>query len=89
MQGCYLSACAIFRDEAAYLAEWIAFHRLVGVEHFFLYDNGSADHPEAVLAPYLAEGEVTLVPGPFPSTSTPPGGPMPIASSAFAGARAG
>ena len=61
-----LTAGAIFRDEAAYLTEWIAFHRLVGVDHFILYDNGSADHPEAVLAPFLAEGVVTLVPWPVP-----------------------
>jgi hypothetical protein len=66
MQGCYLSAGAIFRDEAPYLAEWIAFHRLVGVEHFILYDNGSEDRPEAVLAPFLAAGVVTLVPWPVP-----------------------
>ena len=25
---------------ATYLREWVAFHRLVGVERFFLYDNG-------------------------------------------------
>jgi hypothetical protein len=62
----YLAACAIFRDEAPFLAEWIAFHRLVGVEHFHLYDNGSADAPEAVLAPFLEEGIVTLRPWPVP-----------------------
>jgi hypothetical protein len=62
----YLSAGAIFRDEAPYLAEWIGFHRLVGVEHFYLYDNGSSDRPEAVLEPFLAQGLVTLVPWPVP-----------------------
>ena len=30
---------AIYRWEAEYLREWVAFHRLVGVERFFLYDN--------------------------------------------------
>jgi len=64
--GAYLAACAIFRDEAPYLAEWIAFHRLVGVEHFFLYDNGSEDDPERVLGPFLDEGVVTLRPWPTP-----------------------
>jgi hypothetical protein len=62
----YLTVGAIFRDEAAYLAEWITFHRLVGVEHFILYDNGSEDRPDAVLEPFLAEGLVTLVPWPVP-----------------------
>jgi hypothetical protein len=56
----YLSVCAIFRDEAEYLEEWIEFHRLVGVERFFLYDNGSADGFREVLAPYVRDGIVQL-----------------------------
>ena len=43
-----------------YLAEWIEFHRLIGVERFFLYDNGSADDHEQVLAPYVDEGIVVV-----------------------------
>jgi len=58
--GAYLSVCAIYRNEAPYLVEWIEFHRLVGAERFFLYDNGSTDDPEAVLAPYVAEGVAVL-----------------------------
>jgi hypothetical protein len=54
--GAYLAACTIYRDDAAYLAEWIEFHRLMGVERFFLYDNGSTDHQSEVLAGYLARG---------------------------------
>jgi hypothetical protein len=30
---------AILKDETPFLAEWIAYHRLVGVQHFFIYDN--------------------------------------------------
>jgi hypothetical protein len=56
----YLSICAIYRDEAPYLREWIEFHRLAGVERFFLYDNLSEDDHLDVLAPYLEEGIVTL-----------------------------
>jgi hypothetical protein len=52
----YLSICAIYRNEAPYLAEWIEFHRLVGAERFFLYDNNSTDDHAAVLAPYVAAG---------------------------------
>lgn len=62
----YLGACAIFRNEAPYLAEWIDFHRLVGVERFFLYDNGSDDGPQSVLAPYVADGSVEVRPWPTP-----------------------
>ena len=57
----YLSVGAIFRDETRYLAEWLEFHLCQGVEHFFLYNHHSSsnDH-EAVLAPYVAAGLVTL-----------------------------
>ena len=56
----YLSVGAIFRDEAEYLQEWIEFHRLVGVERFFLYDNGSVDDWRTVLAPYMRDGIVEV-----------------------------
>ena len=52
----YLAACLTYRDEAPYLREWIEFHRLMGVERFFLYDTGSTDDHEAVLAPYVDQG---------------------------------
>lgn len=55
-----LAACLIFKNEADYLKEWIDFHRLVGVEKFFLYNNNSNDQYQEVLAPYLAEEVVTL-----------------------------
>ena len=54
----YLSVCAIYRDEAPYLREWIEFHRLVGVERFYLYDNNSVDDHREQLAPYVDEGIV-------------------------------
>jgi hypothetical protein len=56
----YLSICAVYRDEGPYLREWVEFHRLVGVERFFLYDNRSADDHREALAPYVADGSVTL-----------------------------
>ena len=55
-----LSICAIFQDEADYLAEWIEFHLAMGVDHFYLYDNRSQDNPAAVLDPYLSSACVTL-----------------------------
>ena len=56
----YLAACAVYRDEAPYLCEWVEFHRLIGVERFFLYDNRSTDDHREVLAPYVDEGIVLL-----------------------------
>lgn len=62
----YLAIAVIFKNETPYLAEWLEFHRLVGVEHVYLYDNGSTDNPTEVLAPYLKEGFVTLIPWALP-----------------------
>jgi hypothetical protein len=47
-----LAVGAIFRDEARYLPEWIAFHLAQGVERFYLYENNSTDDWQAALAPF-------------------------------------
>ena len=54
----YVSIGAIYRNEAHYLPEWLEFHRLMGVERFFLYNNRSTDNHLEVLAPYIEEGSV-------------------------------
>lgn len=54
-----LAVCAIFKDEAKNLGEWIAFHQSVGVDHFYLYDNGSTDNCTEVLADDIRSGLVT------------------------------
>lgn len=56
-----VSICAIFKNEAPYLREWIEFHRIVGVDHFYLYNNNSEDDFQSVLEPYVVSGLVTLV----------------------------
>jgi hypothetical protein len=38
----YLSICCIIKDENKYLEEWMGYHLKAGVEHFYIYDNGSA-----------------------------------------------
>lgn len=58
----YLAVVAIFRNEAPYLKEWIEFYRLMGVEHFYLYNHLSADSYHEVLDPYIKEGIVDLYP---------------------------
>ena len=56
----YLAACAIYLNEAPFLQEWLEFHRLVGVERFYLYNHMSTDEHRAVLAPYVDEGTVVV-----------------------------
>lgn len=57
----FFSVCALFKNEAKYLKEWIEYHLLVGVDHFYLYDLGSTDHYMKVLTPYCEKKLVTLV----------------------------
>jgi hypothetical protein len=61
----YLSMCSMYKDHASYLREWIEFHRLVGVERFYLYDNLSEDDHLDVLRPYVDEGIVVQRPWPL------------------------
>lgn len=53
-------ACAIFQNETFFLKEWIEYHKIIGVEHFYLYNHLSSDQYLEVLAPYIEEGSVEL-----------------------------
>jgi hypothetical protein len=66
-----LAVAAIFKDEARFLAEWLTFHRGVGVGHFYLYDNGSTDNFREVLAPWIRAGLVTLIDWPGSARQVP------------------
>lgn len=56
-----VSICAIFLNEAPYLREWIEFHKMVGVEHFYLYNNMSTDNFKHVLNSYEEDDLITLI----------------------------
>ena len=49
----YLTLCAIAKNEGRYLQEWIEYHKMLGVEKFFIYDNESADNTRKILQPYI------------------------------------
>jgi hypothetical protein len=57
-----LAICAIFQNEGRFLKEWIEFHKLIGVQHFFLYNNNSTDNYMEILKPYVNTHEVDLIP---------------------------
>jgi hypothetical protein len=59
----------IFQDEAPYLREWIEFHHLLGVEHFYLYNNLSQDNYKEVLKPYIDKRLVELIEWPYASNN--------------------
>ena len=56
-----VTVCAIFKNESKYLKEWIEFNHIVGVEHFYLYNNNSEDDYMKVLKPYIDSNLVTLI----------------------------
>lgn len=53
-----IAVCAIAKDEAPYLAEWIDYHLSIGVDRIYLYDNGSTDNTAEILKPYVKKGVV-------------------------------
>lgn len=62
----YLSAIAIFQNEARYLDEWLAFSMLEGIGHVVLYNHFSSDDCRDVLEPWIASGFVELIDWPVP-----------------------
>lgn len=63
----YLSIGAMFKNECRYLQEWIEFHLMMGVEHFFLCCND--DDPKLayqILQPYRKYIDVYHSPGGYP-----------------------
>lgn len=60
-----VSICAIFKNESVYLKEWIEFHKIIGIDHFYLYNNNSTDNYLEILDPYISSGLVTLIQFPY------------------------
>lgn len=64
--GLGLAVVVIIRDEADYLEEWLCYHHALGVDHFFIYDNGSQDGLHELLERWINHGLVTLLHWPLP-----------------------
>lgn len=52
---------ATARNEGPYILDWIAYHRALGVEHFFLYTNDNEDGSEDLLRPLHDAGIITWI----------------------------
>jgi hypothetical protein len=66
-----MTICCIFKDEANFMKEWIEYHKLIGIEHFYMYNNNSGDHFVEILEPYIQAGVVTLIDWPAPKSQFP------------------
>lgn len=56
-----LSIVAIVKNEGQYIKEWIDYHHLIGIDHIFLFDNGSDDNTKDVAKKYVDKGFITLI----------------------------
>ncbi len=56
-----LCVVATARNEGLYLVEWLAYHRLVGVEAFFLYTNDNDDGSDELLTALAEAGVVNWI----------------------------
>lgn len=66
-----LAVVAILKNEGPYLKEWLDYHLLAGVDHFYLYDNDSPDNQREVAAPYVEAGLVDYFSAPGKIMQTP------------------
>ena len=56
------AACLYVRDAEREIAEWIAYHRVIGIDAFLIYDNGSTDGTAAAAEQMRAVADVRVVP---------------------------
>lgn len=56
------SICAILNGEMKHLKEWIEYHELIGVDHFYLYKDGEDPLTKELLKSFIKKGTVSLIP---------------------------
>lgn len=59
----YLSLVIIVKDEDAYLKEFIEYYKLLGVDHFYFYDNESANPLTTLLKEYKKDVTIHRIKG--------------------------
>jgi hypothetical protein len=58
----YLSVSTSYKQDPWNLIEWLEYHIIVGVNHFYIYNNDhNARFSNHILKPYVEEGYVTVV----------------------------
>ncbi|ACY33513.1 glycosyltransferase family 2 protein [Comamonas thiooxydans] len=65
-----LGIAAIFRNEFPYILEWLAYHRVIGVDAFFIADNESNDGSSELLETLDRLGYICRIP--FPTVNKQP-----------------
>ena len=57
----YFSVACIAKDEELYIEEWVNYHRAVGADHIYIYDNLSKIPIKQILSKYIEIGIVTVI----------------------------
>lgn len=66
----HLTACTSILPELAHMVpEWVAWHELQGIEHFYVHSDGPADSVREYLQALIAAGLVTVVDFDWPLSS--------------------
>jgi hypothetical protein len=60
-----LAVVAIVKNEDKVIYEWLAHHAALGVQHFFLYDNGSTDGTRAEIDAFPERDRITVTEWPM------------------------
>lgn len=55
-----VAMAAIVNNEGRWIGEWILFHRLLGIDHFYVYDDSSTDYTREVVRAFGELGWTTL-----------------------------
>ena len=56
-----IAMTCIAKNEGDYFREWIEYHKLIGVEHFYVYNNNTEDNTKEILQEYINKGLVTWI----------------------------
>jgi len=64
-------AIATARNEGLCLLEWIAYHRSIGIESFFLYSNDNSDGSDELLAALAKAGQIVWFPSDIRGGTSP------------------
>lgn len=54
----HLAIVTIVRNEETYIREWVSFHKLMGVDRIYIYDNESDDSTKNQIQDYIDSGYV-------------------------------
>lgn len=55
-----IALVTIAKNESEYIREWVAYHKAIGVDRIYLYDNESDDNMTNLIKPFIDEGFVVI-----------------------------